>query len=553
MAAIEHPPQDVIQSPLALELPGAPMPIDTRFYVERPPIEASARAAIAKPGGLVRIKAPRKMGKSSLMLRIIHQAAAKGYHTVTVDFQQADTEIFVSLDKFLRWFSANVARHLNIEPNLDNFWDEDMGSKTSCSVYFKGYLLAQIDRPLVLVLNEVNRVFEYPNIAEDFLPLLRFWHEQAKQDKAWQQLRLVVVHSTEIYISLNINQSPFNVGLSLKLPEFTPEQVEDFALRHGLNLSESAIAQLMNTIGGHPYLVHLAFYHLCSQEMTLEELLQAAPTLSGIYGDRLRSHLATLQEQPELAAAFKKVVTAVGSVGLEPLLAYQLESMGLVKLDGNTCTPSCELYRLYFRDKNLGDENYTRIRLKQLEQENQRLQALANLDSLTQVANRRYFDSYLQAECKRMARAREPLSLILCDIDYFKIYNDTYGHQAGDNCLRQVAEAIDQLLKHPANLAARYGGDEFAIVLPETDATNALQIAEEIRVGVKNLAIEFIPTRIGGFPDAVVTVSLGVACTIPSDETDVAKLFDAADTALFQSKRWQRNRVTLSEILDFRF
>ena len=549
MAAIPHPPQDVSERTLALELPGEPMPIDSRFYVERPPIEASAYAEIEKPGGLVRIKAARKMGKSSLMLRIIERANAKGYHTVTVDFQQADSEIFVSLDKFLRWFSANVASQLNLEPNLDDYWDEDMGSKTSCSVYLKGYLLAQINRPLVLVLNEVNRVFEHPKIAQDFLPLLRFWHEQGKQDKAWQQLRLVVVHSTEIYISLNINQSPFNVGLSIKLSEFTSEQVQDFAQRHGLNWSESAIAQLMNTIGGHPYLVHLAFYRICSQQMMLEELLQAAPTQTGIYSDHLRSHLATLQEQAELAQAFKKVALAETGICLEPILAYQLESMGLVKLDGNTCTTSCELYRLYFKDKNLGEENFTH-RLKQLEQENQRLQALANLDSLTQVANRRYFDSYLQAEWQRMAREVAPLSLIVCDIDYFKIYNDTYGHQAGDNCLQQVAQVIRQLLSHPASLVARYGGDEFAIVLPETDGTDALQIATQIRVAVKNLALEFIPARIGGFPDVVVTVSLGVASTIPSSKTDVAKLFEAADNALFQSKRRQRDRITVSEILD---
>lgn len=549
MPAIPHPPQDVIERTLALELPGEPMPIDSRFYVERPPIEASAYAEIEKPGGLVRIKAPRKMGKSSLMVRIIHQANAKDYHTVTVDFQQADREIFVSLDKFLRWFSANVASQLNLEPNLDDYWDEDMGSKTSCSVYFKGYLLAQINRPLVLVLNETNRIFEHPHIAQDFLPLLRFWHEQGKQDKAWQQLRLVVVHSTEIYITLNINQSPFNVGLSLKLSEFTLEQVQDFARRHGLNFSEYEIAQLMNMIGGHPYLVHLAFYRICSQQMTLEELLQAAGTQAGIYGDHLRSHLATLQEQPELAQAFKQVALAETGISIEPLLAYQLESMGLVKLDGDSCTPSCELYRLYFRDKNLGEENFTH-RLKQLEQENQRLQTLANLDSLTQVANRRYFDICLQAEWQRLERLGSPLSLILCDIDYFKIYNDTYGHQAGDNCLQQVASAMNQLISRSANLVARYGGDEFAIVLPETSGRDAFQIAEKIRVGIKHLAIEFIPTKIGGFPDVVVTVSLGVASTIPSHKTDIAKLFEAADNALFQSKRSQRDRVTLSDILN---
>lgn len=165
-----------------------------------------------------------------------------------------------------------------------------------------------------------------------------------------------MVHATEAYVPLDINQSPFNVGLPIKLPEFSLEQVQDLAVRHALEWVKSEVgaqklALLLAMVGGHPYLVRVAFYYLGHQEVTLEKLLQEAPTLAGIYSNHLRQHLANLQEHPELAAALKRVVTAPESVQLEAIAAYKLESMGLVKLEGNQVTPSCVLYRLYFREQ----------------------------------------------------------------------------------------------------------------------------------------------------------------------------------------------------------
>ena len=154
------------------------------------------------------------MGKSSLLTRIIAHAQNRGYKTVNLDFQQAEESVFANLDKFLRWFCANISRKLDLKPMLEDYWDQDMGSKVSCTIYFEGYLLEQINSPIVLTLNEVNRVFEHPKIAQEFLPLLRCWHEQAKQVEAFSKLRLVVVHSTEIYVSLNINQSPFKCRIA---------------------------------------------------------------------------------------------------------------------------------------------------------------------------------------------------------------------------------------------------------------------------------------------------------------------------------------------------
>ncbi len=535
---------------ISLEFPSGPVPLYSPFYIARPPIEELAYQEINKPGSVIRIKAPKKMGKSSLLIRILAQATQLGYKTVSLDFQEADEAIFASLDKFLRWFCAKVTRQLALKPMLDEYWDEEMGSKVSCTIYFEGYVLEQLDTPLVLVLNEVNRVFEHPKIAQDFLPLLRFWHEQARHADTFQKLRLVVAHSTEIYVPLNINQSPFNVGLPIKLPEFSLEQVKDLALRHGLDwaggeLGAQRLAPLLTMIGGHPCLVRLALYHLCQGKVSLQQLLQEAPSQTGIFSDHLRNHLVTLSEEPELLGALKQVVTAKSSVRIKPLLAYKLESMGLVKLADDECSVSCELYRLYFAAQNLESEDLYNSHLNRLQTENQELRGLVNVDALTQIANRRYFDDYLRTHWQQLAREAAPLSLILCDIDYFKLYNDNYGHQAGDDCLQRVASAIRQVLKRPADLAARYGGEEFAVILPQTNANEALQIAEEIRLRVKALGIACNYPGIDGLPDSVLTISLGVATTTPDPEGDSTAIVLAADLALYQAKKYGRDRVVL--------
>jgi diguanylate cyclase (GGDEF)-like protein len=545
--------QNFSQNLTAIEFPGGPVPLNSKFYIERSSIEARAYTELSKPGSLLRIRAPRKMGKSSLMLRLIHYAISLGYRTVTIDFQQADAAVFESLDKFLRWICINITRKLKLDPVLDEYWDEEMGSKVSCSIYFEGYLLEIIKTPLILVLNEVNYIFEHPQIAREFFPLLRFWHEQARQTETWQKLRLVVVHSTEIYVSLNLNQSPFNVGFSLKLAEFTSEQVKDLASRYNLHLSDEQLQKLMTMVGGHPYLVHLAFYNLFHYHAVLEDLIEYAATQTGIYQDHLQSLGAILQKKPELLAAFKQVNETPEPVQLEIFAAHQLESLGLVKLNGNFCHVSCQLYHLYFYQQGTIQKHPNVLRLQQLEQENQQLQSLVYIDPLTQVANRRQFDNCLQMEWKRMTRDLMPLSLIICDIDHFKKYNDQYGHQAGDECLQKVAQAIREVLKRPGDLVARYGGEEFVVILPQTDAAGALKVAEEMRLNVKRLTLLNRADQLTNNSQSCVTISLGIASTIPNSTNDTGTLFLAADEALYQSKKNGRDCISLSSFLKFQY
>jgi serine/threonine-protein kinase len=285
------------------------------------------------------------------MTRIIHHEELQGYVKVSLNFDIADRKALANLDKFLRWFCTSIGRQLRLANKLADFWDDIYGSKDNCTVYFEDYLLAEISSPLVLGLDKVDLLFQYPEIAAEFFGLLRAWHEYAKSQDIWKKLRLVVVRSTEVYIPLKSNQSPFNVGLEIKLPEFSPEQVLSLAGRHGLNWKTIQVEELMAMVGGHPYLVRVALYRIARGDSTLEQLLGTAPTEAGPYSDHLRRHLWNLEQNPDLAMAIKKVVDKNSLVRLDSIQAFKLHGMGLVHLQGNDCSLRCDLYRLYFRDR----------------------------------------------------------------------------------------------------------------------------------------------------------------------------------------------------------
>jgi diguanylate cyclase (GGDEF)-like protein len=189
---------------------------------------------------------------------------------------------------------------------------------------------------------------------------------------------------------------------------------------------------------------------------------------------------------------------------------------------------------------------------RELEAANRRLERLAFLDDLTQVANRRRFDEVLDREWRRMSREQLPLSILFCDLDCFKSYNDTYGHQAGDLCLREVARAIRSAAKRPADVVARYGGEEFAVILPNTRAEGAVCVAEEMRRKVALLAIEHRNSSVApAFANKLPTVSLsiGVTCIVPQIDWQPAIALKAADAALYQAKTEGRNCTVLNSLL----
>ncbi len=335
------------------ELPNGPVPLNSPFYIERPPLEAQAQAELLRSGSLIRLKAPRQMGKTSLLRRLLAQAQARQMRCVTLSLHRADHQIFTDLDRFLRWFCANISHQLGLNPDLDNHWQGAIGSKVSCTAYLEAYVLPQVTVPLVIALDEVNELFQYPQVSAEFLPLLRSWYEDAREIEVWSRVRWVLSHATEVYVPLQLHQSPFNVGLALRLPPFTLAQVQDLACRHHLSWAQGEeglekLLEILQMVSYRPGLVRRALFALAWGDITLEQLMDEAPTQSGIYGDHLRELLAALYPHPDLQRAFRYVIESAEPVPLEPIAAYRLESLGLVNLSKNLVTPSCELYRQYF-------------------------------------------------------------------------------------------------------------------------------------------------------------------------------------------------------------
>ncbi|MBI9092827.1 MAG: diguanylate cyclase [Desulfobacterium sp.] len=178
-----------------------------------------------------------------------------------------------------------------------------------------------------------------------------------------------------------------------------------------------------------------------------------------------------------------------------------------------------------------------------LEEKNQELERLSFLDGLTGISNRRYFDMMIEKEWRRAKRDKFPIAIAMIDIDYFKFYNDSYGHQAGDDCLKQVANALKEGMFRPGDLIARYGGEEFVAVMPQNGLKGAMVVAERMQQNIRQLALPHRKSDVSPH----ITVSIGLACMVPDQRSQTAQLIERADTCLYSAKDQGRNRICHSE------
>ena len=178
---------------------------------------------------------------------------------------------------------------------------------------------------------------------------------------------------------------------------------------------------------------------------------------------------------------------------------------------------------------------------QKLHQANQMLYQISRTDGLTRIANRRHFDELFETEWRRAARLSKPVSVILIDIDFFKNYNDTYGHQMGDECLKWVAHALKRAIKRPCDVLARFGGEEFIVLLSDTDGNGAVKVAKSIQSNVAALSIAHKNSHVGN----TVTVSFGISSMVPEINGSPELLIAKADSALYQAKHEGRNRIKL--------
>ena len=340
----------LIQDPEPIVLGQAVHP-ESPFYVVRSPIEEHCCHTILQPGALLRIKGAKQMGKTSLISQVLHYATQHGYHIALIRFQDIKGAIVQTLDEFLQWFCLQVSQLLQLPDKRAAYWDDLFGCAISCKSYFEEYLLMQCPQPIVLALDDVDALFPYSELADEFFGLLRAWHENAKNRDTWKKLRLVVAHASEVYIPLNIHKSPFNVGVSIELERFAPQHIQALANRYELTISEPELEALMVLIGGHPYLVQMTLYALKQNQLSLAQFLQPNSIAPDIYHNHLHQQWQALEHDAELATLFSQVIHATTPVELARTQAFKLQSLGLVTLDGAQVTPSCQLYVQYFRDR----------------------------------------------------------------------------------------------------------------------------------------------------------------------------------------------------------
>jgi len=334
---------DSQQNNIPITFPSGVISFSSPFYVERTSEEAKAYAEIQKPGSIVRIKGPRKMGKSSLMLRVIDHAESEGVHPVIIDLMQADRQIMSNIDSLLRWICLHISQQLEIPPAIDDYWNPLIGSKLSCTNYIQDHILSKLSQPLLIVINELNLLFDFEEVSKDFLPLLRSWHEESKHNDEMKKLRQLLIYSTEVYVQLDINLSPFNVGLPIVLSPLNGQQIVQLAKTYGFNWKNdesinSPITQLLTKMGGHPYLVHMALYQLATQSgfiesptTALKQILNTADEHGSIFDGFLQQLLLDVIAKPDIIKAFNKILNS-SEEQLGRIEMYQLEHVGIIKI-----------------------------------------------------------------------------------------------------------------------------------------------------------------------------------------------------------------------------
>ena len=339
----------IVDNSQSYSYPDRPLKIDSLLYIERPKVESVCLNNWNQDNPLLRIKSSPKKGKTSLIKRIIKRIETPENIVIYLNLEVIEKEKFANI----RGFLLSVLGH--ITDNLpDHYqpipWDNPKSSTLSLTEDLKK-ILATVDGNLILVFDAVDKLFDYSTIYTDFFYMLRHWFQQVNESENWEKLRLVIAYNTDDYGRLDLHRSPFNVGTTVELQEFTLAQAQTLASRYGVK--REAVDSFYSLVGGHPYLLQLAFYHLATTDKTMDQLLQQIKINGGIYEDFLLDLLETLNTRTELKNWFQLLLSEAKNI--EPKKQFikinQLQAMGLIKYENNTVNVSCQLYQDYFSDR----------------------------------------------------------------------------------------------------------------------------------------------------------------------------------------------------------
>ncbi len=333
-----------------VEPPFGMMPLDSKLYIKRAADDVCREQLGQDYAVTLFIQSPWQMGKSSLMGRAIDQAHKKhGKISVFINFQKFPTQYFEDEDQFLKGLCLMIGDALGISQAIDQYWLGLQTSIVKCSHYLSDYIIPQIDAPLILAMDEVERMLTSP-FRVDFFGMLRTWHNERFFDESLARMSLFLSSSTDPYLLIDDpNQSPFNVAEVILLQDFTRPEVEELNRRHGSPLRPGQIDDLMDLIGGHPFLTRLALYRLVKDKIDLDTLLVRATEDTGPFGAHLRHYYRRVLAQPEVKQALANIL--YHQTYEKNQIFYRLNEAGLIKKVGQKIVLRNKLYTRYFEER----------------------------------------------------------------------------------------------------------------------------------------------------------------------------------------------------------
>lgn len=347
------PPVIRIQPESTWTIPKGALHHNSPFYVERS-ADTQVQRLIAKPGGVtIAIRGPRQIGKTSLLVRLAHAAHAHGKLVAWIDFQLFTKDVLASADTFYQQFCQRIydrlRKQLQLGSTIGEFWPHPINDPSSCTDFLKEGLLPKLGRPLVLAMDEVDRMLDSP-IRSDFFGMLRTMHDARAIEEPLRLLDLVLVASTEPSLWIpEANRSPFARAEPVSLDTFTDRQLEALNDSYNRPLQPKKVEQLMDLLSGHPFLSHYAMYAVANGDYTFDALRRRAADVHGPFDDHLTHLLFRLFRSPELPQAYLRVITKNRCD--DEIVFDRLHGAGLVIRDGNRVRPSNKLYKEFFRTR----------------------------------------------------------------------------------------------------------------------------------------------------------------------------------------------------------
>jgi hypothetical protein len=334
----------------ALEAEGGAVPLDSRFYISRP-TDQEFRAAVARRDGIVLVKGPRQVGKTSLLARGLQTARETGARVVLLDFQTLGPRELESVDAFCLALGGILAEQLDLDDYPEDDWDDARGANANLTRYLAGPVMSAVEGPLVLGLDEVDRLFTTP-FSDEIFAMFRGWHNRRalQPHQPWDRLTLAISFATEAHLFIrDLNQSPFNVGTRVTLRDFVYDEIAELNERYGRPLSTGEeLSRLYALLGGHPFLTRKALNDLATGAVTLNALESRGDQTDGHFGDHLRRMVILLARDPEMQSELQAFLHD-GRRLSDPSF-HRLRSAGvLAGANPDEAVPRCALYGRYLR------------------------------------------------------------------------------------------------------------------------------------------------------------------------------------------------------------